>query len=68
MSRGGSSAAQIDKGAGSIAFDLDIFDSEGAELQRTAGIGLVPESGIIIIDHLGVKTKGEGHGRKLQCC
>ena len=68
MSRGGSSAAQIDKGAGSIAFVLDIFDSEGAELQRTAGIGLVPESGIIIIDHLGVKTKGEGHGRKLQCC
>ena len=32
-------------------------------MQRAAGIVLVPGSGIIIIDHLGVKTNGEGHGR-----
>ena len=61
--RGGSSAALVDKGAGAIAFVLDIFDSEGERLQRTAGIAVIPESGIIIIDHIGVLTKRKGHGR-----
>ena len=61
--RGGSSAAQVDKGDGAITFFLDIFDSEGERLQRTAGIAVIPGSGIIIIDHIGVFTKGVGHGR-----
>ena len=61
--RGGSSASQVDKGDGAITFVLDIFDSKGERLQRTAGIAVIPGSGIIIIDHIGVFTKGVGHGR-----
>ena len=44
--RDGSSAAQIDEGAGSISFVLDLFDSEGEQFQRAAGIVFVPGSGI----------------------
>ena len=43
--RGGSSAAQVDKGDGAITFVLDIFDSEGERLQRQ--LELLSSQGVV---------------------
>lgn len=39
----------------------------GGELQRRAGFTILPVSGVVVVDHFGLKSgfKGHGHGRAL---